>query len=357
RATLFAANPGREAPPASVEKLYTSTALLTLLGPEAHLDTTLLGLGSLGPGGIWHGSLYLRGGGDPTFGSSAFISSHYGSGASLDELAEALSKRGIHTVEGQVLGDESFLDSRRGDPSSGFAPDGELEGNLSGLAFNRGQTGSKRGPHAPALYAALELLRALRARHISVAHGVGAASAPAGAQVLAEIRSPPLSTLLGLMDRPSDNFFAETLLKDLGALRGSGGSTAAGAALVRGVLAPLGLHPRILDGSGLSHSDRTSPLAVVTLLDDLAHTPIGAVLAGDLAVPGRSGTLALRMRGTPAAGRCQAKTGTLDFVSNLAGYCHAANGHLIAFALFDDRIPAETAHHLQDTIAADLAAY
>jgi D-alanyl-D-alanine carboxypeptidase/D-alanyl-D-alanine-endopeptidase (penicillin-binding protein 4) len=155
---------------------------------------------------------------------------------------------------------------------------------------------------------------------------------------------------------PSDNFFAETLIKDLGARYGGAGTTAAGAAVVRNALATmLGLRPRVVDGSGLSPADRTSPLQVVTLLSSLAGTPIGTVLREDMAVAGRSGTLALRMRHTGAAGRCQGKTGTLTGVSNLAGYCMSANGHTLAFAIFTDGISVAAAHTFQDHIAISLA--
>ena len=56
--------------PASLEKLYTSVALLDRLGANARLQTKLLGTGHL-QAGVWHGDLYLRGGGDPTFGDTA----------------------------------------------------------------------------------------------------------------------------------------------------------------------------------------------------------------------------------------------------------------------------------------------
>ncbi len=74
-----------------------------------------------------------------------------------------------------------------------------------------------------------------------------------------------------------------------------------------------------------------------------------------MAVAGRSGTLAFRMRGTSAQGRCQAKTGTLTGVSNLAGFCRAAGGHTIVFAIFTDGISIEAAHRVQDHFAISLA--
>ncbi len=159
---LFSERAGAPRPPASVEKLYTATTALARMGPTAHLNTTVYGVGRLAPGGVWEGNLYLRGGGDPTFGSSAFIRSHYdGIGASVSTLVTQLVHTdGIHSISGSVLGDESWFDSLRGEPSSDYAPDPFLEGTLSGLAFNRGAAGSDSNPptpHAPAAYAAREL--------------------------------------------------------------------------------------------------------------------------------------------------------------------------------------------------------
>ncbi len=127
--------------------------------------------------------------------------------------------------------------------------------------------------------------------------------------------------------------------------------------MVRETIAELGIHPRLVDGSGLSEEDQTSPYEVVTLLNELAHAELGTILRGDLAVAGHTGTLAERMRGTAAAGRCQAKTGTLTGVSNLAGYCAAADGDELAFAFFNDGISTEAAHTLQDNMAITLADY
>ena len=95
---------------------------------------------------MWEGNLYLRGGGDPTFGSTSFIRSHYGGlGASVSTLVSQLVRTdGIHAITGSIYGDESYFDSLRGEPSSGYALDPFLEGTLSGLAFNRGASGSEK---------------------------------------------------------------------------------------------------------------------------------------------------------------------------------------------------------------------
>ena len=101
----------------------------------------------------------MRGGGDPTFGDSSFIRSHYGGvGASISTLVSQLVRvDGIHAVTGSVYGDESDFDSQRGEPSSGYAPGPFLEGTFSGLAFDRGASGSEKVAHAPAAYAARKL--------------------------------------------------------------------------------------------------------------------------------------------------------------------------------------------------------
>jgi D-alanyl-D-alanine carboxypeptidase/D-alanyl-D-alanine-endopeptidase (penicillin-binding protein 4) len=355
---LFDLRASTARPPASVEKLYTSATALELLGPTARLTTAVDGVGSMAPGGVWQGNLYLVGGGDPSFGSPSFIRTHYGSiGTSVSQLVTQLTQvDGLRAVNGQIEGDESYLDSLRGEPSSGYAPDPFLEGTLSGLSFDRGSTGHERGPHAPAAYAARQLRAALRRAGVEVSGGSGAATKPAGAIPLAAAPSPTLAELLGLMLPPSDNFFAETLIKDLGARFAGAGTTAAGAAVVtRTIASTFGIRPLLVDGSGLSPRDRTSPLQVVMLLAAIERMPWGSILRSDLAVAGHSGTLAHRMRHTPAAGRCEGKTGTLSGVSNLAGYCRAANGHTLVFALFNDGIAIEPAHLVQDHIAITLA--
>jgi D-alanyl-D-alanine carboxypeptidase/D-alanyl-D-alanine-endopeptidase (penicillin-binding protein 4) len=356
--TLFSERASAMRPPASVEKLYTATTALARMGAATRLATSVSGVGHLAPGGVWEGSLYLRGEGDPTFGSTGFIRSSYaGRGASVTALASQLVRVvGIHRVTGSVLGDESFFDSLRGEPSTGYAPDPFLEGTLSGLAFDRGASGSERGRHAPAAYAARRLWAALKNDGVSIHGRSAAASTPPAATPLARVQSPTVAQILGLMLPPSDNFFAETLLKDLGARLGGAGTTAAGASVVARTMASmLGIHPHVVDGSGLSPEDLTSPQQVGELLVQIAPTPLGSVLRQSLAVAGRSGTLKRRMRNTGAAGRCRGKTGTLTGVSNLVGYCQSAGGHLLAFAIFTDGIETPAAHTFQDHMAITIA--
>jgi D-alanyl-D-alanine carboxypeptidase/D-alanyl-D-alanine-endopeptidase (penicillin-binding protein 4) len=355
---LFSTRDTAMRPPASVEKLYTATSALQRLGASTQLSTTVLGAGQLGPNGVWEGDIYLHGGGDPTFGDSAFIHSHYGGvGASISTLvAQLVHTDGIHAIRGSVYGDESVFDSQRGEPSSNFRQDPFLEGTLSGLAYDRGASASEKVAHAPAAYAARKLWAMLKNDGVSIRGSSGAATAPPGAAQLASVASPTIAQLIGLMLPPSDNFFAETLLKDLGAAAGGAGTTAAGAAVVsQTISALLGIHPRVVDGSGLSEGDRTSTYEVADMLVELQPTPIGQILRGSMAIAGHTGTLEKRMRGTRAAGKCQGKTGTLTGYSNLVGYCQAVNGHLLAFAFFNDGISTTTAHVIQDHMTITLA--
>jgi D-alanyl-D-alanine carboxypeptidase/D-alanyl-D-alanine-endopeptidase (penicillin-binding protein 4) len=117
----------------------------------------------------------------------------------------------------------------------------------------------------------------------------------------------------------------------------------------------LGFKPRVVDGSGLSRSDQTSPYQVVDMLAGLASTPVGTVLREHLAIAGETGTLETRMRHTRAAGHCEGKTGTLTGASNLVGYCQAADGHLLAFAIFNDGISTTSAHVFQDHMTITIA--
>jgi serine-type D-Ala-D-Ala carboxypeptidase/endopeptidase (penicillin-binding protein 4) len=169
--------------------------------------------------------------------------------------------------------------------------------------------------------------------------------------------SPTVAELVARTNTPSDNFFAESLLKALGAEFGSRGSTAAGAAVVRSTVAGFGARPQFLDGSGLSRRDRTSPRDVVDVIDAMDRSDAAAIFEGSLPVAGRTGTLEKRMRKTAARGRCHAKTGTLADVSALAGYCDTRAGRRVAFAFLMNGINVNWAHRRQDRMTAALARF
>jgi serine-type D-Ala-D-Ala carboxypeptidase/endopeptidase (penicillin-binding protein 4) len=358
--TLFSRRPDVLRVPASNEKLYTTSVALTRFGPNGRFVTRVLGDGSIAPDGTYAGTLYLRGGGDPTFGTASFVRRAWGTGGLIGDLATQLRDAGILRVQGAIIGDESYFDRRRGGPASGYAFDPYIGAPMSGLAFNRGLANERGGAiqSRPATFAADQLRRALRAIGVSVRGVADQGRTPPGARELASVSSPPISTLIRLTNVPSDNYLAEMLLKDLGARFGAGGSTAAGAAVVRARLATFGLAPHVFDGSGLSRRDRTSPRQVARLLLQMASAgTLTAPFQGSLAVACRSGTLASRMCRGAAAGRCRGKTGTLAGVSALSGYCFLPGGRTVAFSILMNGVNVSAAHTLQDRMAAAIASY
>ena len=126
------------------------------------------------------------------------------------------------------------------------------------------------------------------------------------------------------MDQVSDNFVAEMLVKELGAVQGQGGTTAAGVGFVTGLLAQAGVPldgVRLVDGSGLSLLDRLTPDALASLLSTMwGDVEVRLELLSSLPVAGRTGTLHDRMRRSAAAGVVRAKTGTTSNASALSGF-------------------------------------
>ena len=146
------------------------------------------------------------------------------------------------------------------------------------------------------------------------------------AEPLGSIASPPVAELIDETNVPSNNFFAEMLLKRLGAdAQASAGPAIAARPRSSGSPPRLGAKINASDGSGLSRRNSASPADVGELLVEVARDgEDAAAFRESLPVAGREGTLADRMDGTAAEGNCAAKTGTLDNVSALSGYCNTA---------------------------------
>src|ERR1700748_3059875 len=111
--------------PASVEKLYTTTTALQRFGASGTLTTAVLGQGQM-EGTTYVGTLYLRGGGDPTFGAASFDTGNYGTGATIQELvSDLVAATGMAAFKGNVVADESVFDSDRGTPATNNRPSTE----------------------------------------------------------------------------------------------------------------------------------------------------------------------------------------------------------------------------------------
>ncbi|MGI8945561.1 MAG: D-alanyl-D-alanine carboxypeptidase/D-alanyl-D-alanine endopeptidase [Thermoleophilaceae bacterium] len=342
---------------ASNTKLFTTSAALARFGPAGRLATEVRGDGDLGVGGTYRGNLYLVGGGDPTFGSRRFGRRAYRGGASVEGLALKLKRAGIRRVTGRVVGDESHFDSLRGGPDSGFRTSIYV-GPLSGLAYNRGLASeSGQGFQAsPPAFAADRLRSALARRGVSVRRTARAGRAPRRAELLAVAESPRMARLVKLTNKPSDNFFAEMLVKDLAAQAVGRGTTTRGSRIAGAFGRRLGARAALVDGSGLSRGNRASPFRVVRLLLALREREDEfPSFLRSLSIAGRDGTLRSRMRSGPARDNCRGKTGTLSDVSALSGYCTARSGDTYAFSILMNRVNPYGARSLQDGMAQAIA--
>ena len=326
---LFEQNPGRSLAPASNEKLPLTYAALTQLGPTYRIETDVLGQGQQ-DGTQWTGTLVLKGNGDPTL-----------SRADLRALAAQVKALGIRSVTGGLTGDESAYDTRR--IVAGWKPSFFIDESppLPALVVDRARVG-RAVTRSPALAAATAFRAALAKVGIAVAGPVRTGTADAWSEPLADVSSPTLWTMLRFMDRESDNFTAEMLLKQLGLTELGRGTSAAGAAVVTQALADAGVPMtgvRIVDGSGLSRLDRLTANALGSLLKIAWADPtVGPALVASLPVAGVNGTLQHRLQKPPAKGNVLAKTGTTETASSLSGYVSGRyafavvqNGHPLSY--------------------------
>jgi D-alanyl-D-alanine carboxypeptidase/D-alanyl-D-alanine-endopeptidase (penicillin-binding protein 4) len=342
--TVFSLNGSRPLEPASNEKLPLTYAALVHLGPGFRFHTDVLGSGRR-DGPLWRGNLFLQGHGDPALHTSALV-----------RLARTLHAEGIRGVTGRVFADESWFDRRRTAP--GWKPSFYMAESapLSALVVNRAVYGGEMTPD-PAGAAAAIFTRVLDRHGVRVSHGSAWGRAPSDARLLARVRSQPLRAVLRFMDRWSDNFTAEMLLKTLGAQLTGYGTTAAGARVViqtlaRAHVSTAGL--RIVDGSGLSSRDRLTVRSIAAVLVAARRTPwVRGPFFAALAVAGRRGTLTYRLRHTRAYGVVHGKTGTTESASALSGYARRR----FAFAVVQNGSPVALgwAHRAQDRFATALS--
>ncbi len=310
-ATVFAHNASISLLPASNEKLSVTYAALTALGPGFRIETDVLGQG-VEADGVWQGDLVLKGYGDPSLSTR-----------DLAALARQVRAAGIALVTGRILADETWFDARR--TALGWKPTFFIHESppLSALIVDRGWTGHRTST-TPALTAAQRFRTALLGAGVGVVGAAALGAAAPDAVALAYVESPPVSALVRFMDRESDNFTAEMLLKEIGAVQGDAGTTAQGVGVTVGLLAQAGVPlegVRLVDGSGLSLLDRWTPAALVALLRAMWDDPgVRPELLAALPVAGRTGTLRHRMRTGPARGVVRAKTGTTSNASALSGF-------------------------------------
>jgi serine-type D-Ala-D-Ala carboxypeptidase/endopeptidase (penicillin-binding protein 4) len=342
--TIFARHQALALVPASNEKLAVAYAALTLLGPSYRIETSVYGEGELA-GRVWRGDLVLKGFGDPTL-----------TRGDLKSLAYQLRASGIRQVSGGIETDETYFDSRRTGPSWKSWYYLNESPPLSALTVDRGRENGYLTAD-PALAAGKQFRRALRAVGIAVRGVAETGVADPLAEQLATTASAPLSSIVRFMNTESDNFTAELLLKQLGAVDEGVGSSQAGAKAATRILREAAIPlagVRIVDGSGLSPRNRLTAAALIGILVAAWHDPvIRPAFVRSLAVAGVNGTLEDRMRRAPTRGAVLAKTGTTSESSALSGYVR----NRFAFAVLQNGRPVSLfwARKAQDRFATVLA--
>lgn len=417
---LYGKNDGALLNPASNVKIVTTAAALALLGPEYRWKT-VLGVAPV-KGGVVEGDLYLKGHGDPSLVSedlwklaadlaargvkriagdlvvddSFFDGERVGPGfEQKDEDLPYRSPAGAVSLNYNTCAVQVLPGAAEGAPARVVVEpatpyfvvvndaktvaqgrtsvtlatrelDGHTEVHVAGNVRlgDEGHVEHRRLAH-PDLNAAFALRELLARRGIKIGGAVKNGVMPDGARLLATHYSAPLGVLVRDVNKHSNNFMAEQLLKTLGAeLGGKPGTWQKGVDAVGRFLDGIGV-PRerykMTNGSGLYDSNRFSATQIVAILRT-AYRDFrwAADFVGSLSVAGADGTIGHRMEGSPAERYVRAKTGTLAGVSCLSGYA-GAPGHLpLVFSVLMNELPEAAtpeARHAQDAIAEALVAF
>lgn len=320
----YARNAQRLFTPASVLKLATSYAALRRLGSDARFRTELLSTGPVSDGQL-RGPLWIKGYGDPSLRTS-----------DLPAFVAALQANGLKQISGDLIADATLFEGPRY-PSGWMWDDLERAFAAPASALSLDENAMERLAvlEAPEIRAALHLSERLSQAGIALAGTVRVGKAPAEARVLYRHESAPLSEIVRALNKDSNNFYAEALVRQLGLLEGTG-SHAAGLEVMSDALEAAGWTRgtyRIADGSGLSRYSAVTPAQMAGLLVAAARMPEAPAFMASLSVAGQDGTLARRLVGTRAEGLLMAKTGTMSGVSSLCGYLAPPGKEKLAIAL------------------------
>ncbi|MBN1476466.1 D-alanyl-D-alanine carboxypeptidase/D-alanyl-D-alanine-endopeptidase [Candidatus Sumerlaeota bacterium] len=381
---LFERCPDNLFTPASNVKLYTSACALDTWGPDHTFDTHLGVDGDI-EDGILHGDLILFGDGDPVLTSE-----------DLRTMAQRVrSELGIERITGGVVVNDSRVDPVRKGPGWMWDDDPDVYNmSLASLMLDYNvltaealglSSGDERDPFRlvpPSAYPPIEWRPSSEGsteitrqpfRDVIEIRGGGSASRhltmhdPAqwiagvlhqmlideGIEVegrpLVETLPPvadpgisheslPLSDIIALFNKPSENAIGEMLLLDLAAETAEGpvDFRDGAARLTEWLTREAGLDPgdfNLVDGSGLSRYDLICASGTVDLLLHMWQHPHRQVYVDSLPIAGVDGSLRSRMGGTPAVGRVHAKTGTMSGVSCLSGYAETVQGQWLVFSI------------------------
>ncbi len=339
--TIFAINEYRPMTPASLTKLFTTSSALGVMGGEHNLSTKFFSDDLDFSDGELTGNLYIKG-----FGNSVFSESD------LQDLVNELVSKGIRSITGSIIGDDSFFDDiyTREDWIEDEGANIKLP-PISALVLDRNKKTIRKKIRRryryvtelvkdPSLNIAVRLSEKLQASGINVMGKSLKGITPAKTYLLGQ-KSIKLNELISLINKHSDNFLAECLFKTLGAeASGVKGNSFFSQQAILKFISGNNIYSKgteIVDGSGISRSDQATPIAINGILEkmyfDLLHFDD---FYNSLSIAGVDGTLRGRLIGTTAENNFRGKTGTLNGVSSLAGYLATPTGDdLIITIMFE----------------------
>lgn len=298
--------------PASTMKLLTAITAIDKLGGSYQFKTDLCYTGEVTDGTL-SGNIYCVGGFDPRF--------------NIDDMrafVESIRKMGVDTIRGTIYADKYMKDEAQYGEGWCWDDDNPI---LSPLLVGRKDVFIDR------------FVQELREAGIVVDAFTGQGRKPDDAFCICR-RFHTIDQVLMRMLKESDNLYAESMFYQIGAASGSQPATAHSArSVMNRLIEKVGLDPKrynIADGSGLSlYNYVTAELEVRLLRYAFKNNNIYLHLHPSLPQAGTDGTLRKRMTSPFTQGNVYAKTGTLSGISSLAGYCTAANGHRLAFAIIN----------------------
>ena len=313
---LYKVNERQAMRPASTMKLVTAITALDRLGGSYQFRTQLYYTGTVEDHTL-NGDLYCVGGFDPAFNVD-----------DMKAFVESIQRMGVDTICGRIVADRSMKDADL--LGEGWCWDDDNP-KLSPLSHGRDIAFLERFVN--------ELSEeGIVLDNVRLSEG----SLPNDAYILCS-RFHSMDQILQRMMKVSDNFYAEAMFYQLGAVIGRRPAKAKDAAsVVKQLIQKVGngKNPyRIADGSGLSLYNYVTPELEMRLLRyAYRNSEIYSSLYPSLPIAGEDGTLSTRMKGEYTIGNVRAKTGTLTGVSSLAGYCRTANNHLLAFCIINQGV-------------------
>jgi len=301
--------------PASTMKLITAITAIDKLGGSYRFKTDLCYTGKI-ENNTLTGNVYCVGGFDPRFNAD-----------DMKAFVESLHKMGVDTIRGNLMADKTMKDSATLGEGWCWDDDNPV---LSPLVFSRKDVFMER------------FKKELESAGIVLDVGMGEMRKPEDAYCIVS-RFHTIDQVLMKMLKESDNLYAEAMFYQIAASTGNRPATAkSGRAVIKCLISKIGLDPsryRIADGSGLSLYNYVSPELLVRMLRyAYQNNNIYLHLHPSLPIAGVDGTLRSRMKGSFTKDNVHAKTGTVTGISSLAGYCTAANGHHLCFAIINQGV-------------------